>query len=77
MTSVVYGFIRAATEGWGDPITIGAFGVGLLLLASFCASSAVPGSRSRRCGCSRAARGRAPTSRACSPVAGCSRCSSS
>jgi MFS family permease len=35
MTSVVYGFIRAATEGWGDPITIGAFATGLLLLASF------------------------------------------
>ena len=35
MTSVVYGFIRAATEGWGDPITIGAFAAGLLLLASF------------------------------------------
>src|SRR4051795_13170764 len=33
MTSVVYGFIRAATEGWGDPLTIGAFGTGLLLLA--------------------------------------------
>src|SRR3954464_8317573 len=35
MTSVVYGFIRAATEGWGDPITVGAFGAGIVLLASF------------------------------------------
>ncbi len=35
MSTIVYGFIRAATEGWGDPITIGAFGAGLVLVASF------------------------------------------
>ena len=35
MGSVVYGFIRAATEGWGDPITISAFIAGLVLVASF------------------------------------------
>src|SRR3954468_20392097 len=35
MTSVVYGFIRAATEGWGDRVTVAAFAAGLLLLAAF------------------------------------------
>lgn len=35
MTSAVYGFIRAASDGWTDPGTLGAFGVGVLLLAAF------------------------------------------
>jgi EmrB/QacA subfamily drug resistance transporter len=35
MTAVVYGFIRAATDGWGDPGTVLAFAGGLLLLAAF------------------------------------------
>ncbi len=35
VTSLAYGFVRAATSGWGDTITIAAFAVGLALLASF------------------------------------------
>ncbi len=37
MTSLVYGFIRAASDGWTDLGTIGAFGIGVLLLATFVA----------------------------------------
>jgi EmrB/QacA subfamily drug resistance transporter len=35
MTAIVYGFIRAASDGWGDRITVTAFAAGLLLLATF------------------------------------------
>lgn len=35
MTSVVYGFIRAASDGWTESGTLAAFGVGLALLAVF------------------------------------------
>jgi EmrB/QacA subfamily drug resistance transporter len=35
MASLVYGFVRAATDGWGDTETIVAFVVGLVLLAGF------------------------------------------
>jgi EmrB/QacA subfamily drug resistance transporter len=35
MTAAVYGFIRAATEGWGDTVTVGAFAAALVLLAAF------------------------------------------
>jgi EmrB/QacA subfamily drug resistance transporter len=35
MTSLVYGFVRAASDGWGDPITLAAFAVGAVLLAAF------------------------------------------
>jgi EmrB/QacA subfamily drug resistance transporter len=35
MVALVYGFIRAAGAGWGDPLTFGAFAVGVLLLAVF------------------------------------------
>ena len=35
MTVIVYGFIRAASAGWGDRITVAAFTAGLMLLASF------------------------------------------
>jgi MFS family permease len=34
---LVYGFVRAASDGWGDPLTRGAFIVGLTLLAVFVA----------------------------------------
>ncbi|MGN6414649.1 MFS transporter [Flexivirga sp.] len=37
MTSVVYGFIRAASDGWTDGGTLAAFGLGLVLLAIFVA----------------------------------------
>ncbi len=33
--SVIYGFIRAASEGWGDPVTVGAFVAGIVLVAGF------------------------------------------
>jgi|tagenome__1003787_1003787.scaffolds.fasta_scaffold20979341_3 EmrB/QacA subfamily drug resistance transporter len=32
---LVYGFVRAATAGWSDPLTSGAFAAGVLLLAAF------------------------------------------
>lgn len=35
MTSLVYGFIRAAQEGWRDPLTIGAFVLAVALLAAY------------------------------------------
>jgi predicted MFS family arabinose efflux permease len=35
MTALVYGFVHAATAGWGDPLTVGAFGGGVILLAGF------------------------------------------
>jgi MFS family permease len=33
--SLVYGFVRAASSGWSDLITIGAFAAGLALVAAF------------------------------------------
>jgi EmrB/QacA subfamily drug resistance transporter len=38
MVSIVYGFVRAASDGWGDRGTVGAFVVGVLLLAGFVAT---------------------------------------
>jgi MFS family permease len=35
MAGLVYGFVRAASDGWSDPITLGAFAVGVVLLAAF------------------------------------------
>ena len=35
MSSLVYGFIRAASDGWLDPGTLLAFGLGVVLLAVF------------------------------------------
>ena len=35
MTAIVYGFIRAASEGWGDRVTVAAFAAGAVLLAAF------------------------------------------
>ncbi len=35
MTSLVYGFIRAAQEGWSDTVTIAAFVAAVVLLAAF------------------------------------------
>ncbi|TWE10455.1 MFS transporter [Rudaeicoccus suwonensis] len=35
MTSLVYGFIRAASDGWGDTGTLAAFVAGVVLLAAF------------------------------------------
>lgn len=35
MTALVYGFIRAAQEGWRDPYTLGSFGAAVLLLVMF------------------------------------------
>jgi EmrB/QacA subfamily drug resistance transporter len=37
MGSLVYGFIRAAERGWGDPVTLASFGVAAVLLAAFVA----------------------------------------
>jgi predicted MFS family arabinose efflux permease len=37
ITAVVYGFIRAASEGWGDPVSTVAFVAGAGLLATFVA----------------------------------------
>ncbi len=35
MASLVYGFIRAADEGWQDSLTIGSFGAAVVLLLAF------------------------------------------
>ncbi len=35
MTSLVYGFIRAASSGWGDTLTVGAFAAAAVLLGLF------------------------------------------
>jgi EmrB/QacA subfamily drug resistance transporter len=35
VTSLAYGFVRAATSGWGDVVTVAAFAVGAALLALF------------------------------------------
>jgi predicted MFS family arabinose efflux permease len=35
MGSLVYGFVRAASDGWGDTITLVSFIAGVVLLASF------------------------------------------
>jgi len=35
MTGLVLGFVRAATNGWSDPSTLGAFTVGAVLLAAY------------------------------------------
>ncbi len=35
MASLVYGFIRAADEGWRDSLTIGSFGAAVVLLLAF------------------------------------------
>ncbi|WP_326720264.1 MFS transporter [Streptomyces sp. NBC_00243] len=35
MAALVYGFIRAAEEGWSDSLTIGSFGAAVVLLAAF------------------------------------------
>jgi EmrB/QacA subfamily drug resistance transporter len=35
VTALAYGFVRAATSGWGDTITIAAFAAGLALLVTF------------------------------------------
>jgi EmrB/QacA subfamily drug resistance transporter len=37
MASLVYGFIRAAADGWGDPLTLLAIALGVALLAGFVA----------------------------------------
>ncbi len=35
MTALVYGFVRAASDGWGDPVTVAGFVVGAVLLSAF------------------------------------------
>ena len=35
MGSLVYGFIRAASDGWGDTVTLGSFAAGVLLMTAF------------------------------------------
>ncbi|QEC46472.1 MFS transporter [Baekduia soli] len=35
MTAIVYGFVRAASDGWGDLGTVASFAAGVLLLAAF------------------------------------------
>jgi EmrB/QacA subfamily drug resistance transporter len=35
VTAVVYGFVRAAADGWGNRLTVASFAVGAVLLAAF------------------------------------------
>ena len=78
MTALVYAFIRAASDGWADRLTLAAFarGRGDARRRS-CSPSPGPGSRSRRCGCSPARAGPAPTWPGCCWSRACSGCSSS
>jgi EmrB/QacA subfamily drug resistance transporter len=38
MSAVVYGFVRAASDGWGDDVTVASFVAGALLLLGFVAN---------------------------------------
>ncbi len=40
MTAVVYGFVRAAAEGWGDRLTVASFSAGAVLLVLFAVTEA-------------------------------------
>jgi EmrB/QacA subfamily drug resistance transporter len=40
MTAVVYGFVRAASDGWGDRLTLASFAAGATLLAGFVVTEA-------------------------------------
>ncbi|MFD5085338.1 MFS transporter [Kitasatospora sp. NPDC058201] len=35
LVGLVYGFIRAASDGWSDPLTLGSFAAGVVLMAAF------------------------------------------
>ncbi|MFE7558571.1 MFS transporter [Kitasatospora sp. NPDC057500] len=35
LVGLVYGFIRAASDGWKDPLTLGSFAVGVILMVAF------------------------------------------
>ncbi|WCB92506.1 putative MFS-type transporter EfpA [Baekduia alba] len=35
MSAVVYGFVRAASDGWGDDVTMASFAAGIVLLVAF------------------------------------------
>jgi EmrB/QacA subfamily drug resistance transporter len=35
VTSIAYGFVRAATSGWGDMVTVAAFAAGAIVLAAY------------------------------------------
>ena len=78
MASVVYAFVRAATDGWGDRGTIAAFVVGGLLLVAFvlverrgvAADHTAPAVR-------RTATAPRPTSHGSSSSPACTACSSS
>ena len=77
MTALVYGLVRAAEDGWGNTLTLASFATAAALLAYFVVGERRASSRSRRCGCSPAASGSAPTSPASSSSGRCSRPSSS
>ena len=77
MTALVYGFVRAASDGWGDGGTLASFAAAAVLLAAFGLTERAPSSRSRRCTCSPIASAPVPTPRASSSPAGSSRRSSS
>ena len=67
MASLVYGFVRAATDGWGDPCHDRArSSAGVVLLVAFVLTELhAPRPRSRRCACSPTATAAAPTSPGC------------
>ena len=66
MTGLVYGFVRAASTSWTDPVTVAAFVVGAVLLTSFVLDrEARRRCRSFRSGCSPTATGSPRTSPGC------------
>lgn len=40
MSAIVYGFVRAASAGWGDPLTLASFSAGVVLLVAFAVTEA-------------------------------------
>ena len=65
MTAIVYAFVRAASDGWGDRGTIASFGAGAALLAAFVTTEKRAEQPITRCACSPTAPVPARTSRAC------------
>lgn len=51
MTALVYGFIRAGEQGWGDGVAVLAFVAAVVLLAASSRSSSAPSSPSCRYAC--------------------------
>ena len=77
VTALAYAFVRAATSGWGDMITVARSPSEPSCWRPSCCSSVAHQSRSPRCDSSPTAAAALHTSRGCSSPPACSGCSSS